>query len=154
MYWQNNGEYLAVQVDRYRKTKKGIYTGFELYRIKEKDIPVEVFELDNKNDNIIAFAWEPRGHRFAIIHGDGPEPDISFYSVRTPDKAGRVSKLRTIKGRQANALFWCPCGRFIVLAGLKGFNGQLEFYNVDDFETMATAEHVMATDVMWDPTGR
>ncbi|KAM0900356.1 hypothetical protein ACQ4PT_020717 [Festuca glaucescens] len=140
MYWQNNGEYLAVQVDRYTKTKKSIYTGFELYRIKEKDIPIEVFELDNKNDKIIAFAWEPRGHRFAIIHGDGPKHDISFYSVRTSDKASRVSKLTTIKGRQANALFWSPAGCFIVLAGLKGLNGQLEFYNLDDlFRFLATA---------------
>jgi translation initiation factor 3 subunit B len=68
MYWQNNGEYLAVQVDRYTKTKKSTYTGFELFRIKERDIPIEVLELENKNDKIIAFAWEPKGHRFAIIH--------------------------------------------------------------------------------------
>ena len=31
---------------------------------------------------------------------------------------------------------------------------QLEFFNVDEFETMATGEHFMATDVEWDPTGR
>nr|GEZ67071.1 eukaryotic translation initiation factor 3 subunit B-like [Tanacetum cinerariifolium] len=36
----------------------------------------------------------------------------------------------------------------------RGFNGQLEFYNVDELETMATAEHFMATDIEWDPTGR
>ncbi|TXG62302.1 hypothetical protein EZV62_013665 [Acer yangbiense] len=109
MYWQSSGDYLAVKV----------------------------LELDNKNDKIIAFAWEPKGHRFAVIHGDS-----------------RVSKLATLKGKQANALFWSPSGRFIVLAGLKGFNGQLEFYNVDELETMATAEHFMATDIEWDPTGR
>ncbi|XP_044985379.1 eukaryotic translation initiation factor 3 subunit B-like [Hordeum vulgare subsp. vulgare] len=155
MYWQNNGEYLAVQVDRYTKTKKSIYTGFELFRIKERDIPIEVFELDNKNDKIIAFAWEPKGHRFAVIHGDGPKPDISFYTMRAVNNnVSRVSKLTTLKGKQANALFWSPAGRFIVLAGLKGFNGQLEFFNVDDLETMATGEHFMATDIMWDPTGR
>ncbi|KAF7075295.1 hypothetical protein CFC21_080075 [Triticum aestivum] len=155
MYWQNNGEYLAVQVDRYTKTKKSIYTGFELFRIKERDIPIEVFELENKNDKIIAFAWEPKGHRFAVIHGDGPKPDISFYTMKAVNNnVSRVSKLTTLKGKQANALFWSPAGRFIVLAGLKGFNGQLEFFNVDDLETMATGEHFMATDIMWDPTGR
>ncbi|GAY44388.1 hypothetical protein CUMW_081790 [Citrus unshiu] len=153
MYWQSSGDYLAVKVDRYTKTKKSTYTGFELFRIKERDIPIEVLELDNKNDKIIAFAWEPKGHRFAVIHGDSPRPDISFYSMRTAQHAGRVSKLTTLKGKQANALFWSPSGRFIVLAGLKGFNGQLEFYNVDELETMATAEHFMATDVEWDPTG-
>uniref|UniRef100_R7WCX8 Eukaryotic translation initiation factor 3 subunit B n=1 Tax=Aegilops tauschii TaxID=37682 RepID=R7WCX8_AEGTA len=155
MYWQNNGEYLAVQVDRYTKTKKSIYTGFELFRIKERDIPIEVFELDNKNDKIIAFAWEPKGHRFAVIHGDGPKPDISFYTMKAVNNnVSRVSKLTTLKGKQANALFWSPAGRFIVLAGMRGFNGQLEFFNVDELETMATGEHFMATDIMWDPTGR
>ncbi|RRT75520.1 hypothetical protein B296_00031154 [Ensete ventricosum] len=154
MYWQNNGEYLAVKVDRYTKTKKSTYTGFELFRIKERDIPIEVLELDNKNDKIVAFAWEPKGHRFAVIHGDGPRPDISFYSMRTTLNTGRVSKLTTLKSKQANALYWSPAGRYIVLAGLKGFNGQLEFYNVDELETMATGEHFMATDIEWDPTGR
>ncbi|KAI3742981.1 hypothetical protein L1987_60682 [Smallanthus sonchifolius] len=150
MYWQSNGEYLVVKVDRYTKTKKSTYTGFELFRIKERDIPIEVFELDNKNDKVISFAWEPKGHRFAVIHGDNPRPDVSFYSV----KGGKVLKLTTLKQKQANALFWSPSGRFIILAGLKGFNGQLEFYNVDELETMATAEHFMATDIEWDPTGR
>ncbi|KAG8391425.1 hypothetical protein BUALT_Bualt01G0186500 [Buddleja alternifolia] len=154
MYWQSNGEYLAVKVDRYTKTKKSTYTGFELFRIKERDIPIEVLELENKNDKIIAFAWEPKGHRFAIIHGDNPRPDVSFYSMRSGTNTGRFSKLTTLKGKQANALFWSPGGRFVILAGLKGFNGQLEFYNVDELETMAQAEHFMATDVEWDPTGR
>lgn len=65
-----------------------------------------------------------------------------------------TSKLTTLKGKQANALFWSPSGHYILLAGLKGFNGQLEFYNVDELETMATTEHFMATDIEWDPTGR
>ncbi|KAI5067602.1 hypothetical protein GOP47_0018130 [Adiantum capillus-veneris] len=154
MYWQSNGDYLAVKVDRYTKTKKSTYTGFELFRIKERDIPIEVLELENKNDKIVAFAWEPKGHRFAIIHGDGPKPDVTFYSMKSPNNVGRVTKLTTLKGKQANALFWSPIGRFIVLAGLKAYNGQLEFYNVDELESMASADHFMATDVDWDPTGR
>ncbi|KAG8377298.1 hypothetical protein BUALT_Bualt08G0014700 [Buddleja alternifolia] len=154
MYWQSNGDYLAVKVDRYKKGKKRTYAGFELFRIKERDIPIEVLELENKNDKIIAFAWEPKGHRFAVIHGDNLRPDVSFYSMRSGTKTGRVSKLTTLKGKQANALFWSPGGQFIILAGLKGLNGQLEFYDVDELQTMAQVEHFMATDVEWDPTGR
>ncbi|MCO5615166.1 hypothetical protein L7F22_069455 [Adiantum nelumboides] len=37
IYWQSIGDYLAVKVDRYTKTKKSTYTGFELFRIKERD---------------------------------------------------------------------------------------------------------------------
>lgn len=154
MYWQSNGDYLAVKVDRYTKTKKSSYTGFELFRIKERDIPIEVLELENKNDKIISFAWEPKGHRFAVIHGDKPRPDVSFYSMRSGNNTSRVSKLATLNSKQANALYWSPAGRFIILAGLKGFNGQLEFYDVDENETVAQVEHFMATEVNWDPTGR
>ncbi|KAE8709180.1 Eukaryotic translation initiation factor 3 subunit B [Hibiscus syriacus] len=154
MYWQNNCEYLAVQADRYTKTKKSTYTGFELLRIKERDIPIEVLELDNKNDKIIAFPWEPNGPRFSVIYGDNPRPDISFYSMRSTHNLGCVAKLTTLKGKQTNSIFWSSGGRFIVFAGLKGFNGQLEFFNVDEIETMATVEHFMATDVEWDSTGR
>ncbi|OEL38672.1 Eukaryotic translation initiation factor 3 subunit B, partial [Dichanthelium oligosanthes] len=86
MYWQNKGEYLAVQVDRYTKSKKTTCTSFELFRIKERDIPIEVLELDNKN--------------------------------------------------------------------AKGFSGKLEFYNVDELETMARGDHFMVSDIIWDSTGR
>ncbi|VVB10278.1 unnamed protein product [Arabis nemorensis] len=137
MYWQSSGEYLAAKVDRYTKTKKSTYSGFEIFRIKERDIPIEVLELDNKNDKIIAFAWEPKGHRFAVIHGDQARPDVSFYPMKTAQNTGRVSKLGTLKAKQANALFWSPTGKYIILAGLKGFNGPLEFFNVDELETMA-----------------
>ncbi|CAI5470059.1 unnamed protein product [Closterium sp. Yama58-4] len=159
MAWQSAGEYLAVKVDRYTKTKKTTYSGFELFRIKERDIPIEVLELENKNDKVIDFAWEPKGHRFAVIHGDGPKPDVSIYTMKPAGAGGaggvvKVAKLATLKGKQANTLCWSPMGRFLVLAGLKGFNGQFEFFNVDELETMGTGEHFMATDVEWDPTGR
>lgn len=70
------------------------------------------------------------------------------------DKLGRVKKLGTLKGKSANQLFWSPQGKNVVLAGLKGLNGQLEFFNVDEFETLASAEHFMCQEVEWDPTGR
>ncbi|KAI3859659.1 hypothetical protein MKX03_031173, partial [Papaver bracteatum] len=58
MYWQGNGEYLAVN---HTKTRKSTCASFEFFRIKERDIPIEVLDLENKNDKIIAFAWEPKG---------------------------------------------------------------------------------------------
>ena len=152
LYWHPQGEYLAAKVDRHTKSKKTIYTGFELFSTKEKDVPMEVLELENKTDKIVAFAWESKGHRFAMIHGDSARPDISFYTMK--DKSGKLKFIQTLKSKPANALYWSPGGRFIVLAGLKGLNGQLEFFDADEMTTMATAEHFMCTDVEWDPTGR
>jgi len=40
-----------------------------------------------------------------------------------------------------------------VLAGLRNLNA-LEFFNVNDMETMANEEHMMCTAVDWDPNGR
>ena len=67
---------------------------------------------------------------------------------------GWVFKLTTLEGKQANALCWTPSGRFIIIAWLNGFNGQLYFYNLDELDTMATEEHFMTTSIEWDPTGR
>lgn len=155
MYWQQSGDYFAVKVDRHTKTKKSTYSGFELFRVKEPDCPMEVLELPDKNQKIIAFAWEPKGHRFAVIHGDGARPDVSFYTMIDKDSAiNKVKLIGTITNKTANHLFWSPQGKVVVLAGLKTMNGQFEFFNVDEMETMASAEHFMATDVEWDPTGR
>ena len=177
MFWHPQGDYLCVKgalnassvsvlplpaltptpfylaVDRFTKTKKTTYTGFELFRVKERECPMEVLELEVKTEKIIAFAWEPQGHRFCIIHGEGARPDVSFYTMR--DGGGsKLKHLATFKGKSANAIFWSPAGRHLVLAGLKGLNGQLEFFSADEMETLATAEHFMCTDVDWDPTGR
>jgi translation initiation factor 3 subunit B len=37
--------------------------------------------LPNKTEKVLSFAWEPKGHRFAIVHGEG-RPNVSFYSMR------------------------------------------------------------------------
>lgn len=153
MHWHPQGDYLCVRVDRFTKTKKTTYTGFELFRLKEKDYPMEVLELENKTEKIIAFAFEPNGHRFCIIHGEGARPDVSFYTMRA-DGGSKLKHLITLKSKSANAIFWSPQGRHLILAGLKGLNGQLEFFSADEMETLATAEHFMCTDVDWDPTGR
>ena len=42
LYWHPQGDYLAVQVDRFTKTRKSTFTAFELFSVKEKDIPMEV----------------------------------------------------------------------------------------------------------------
>ena len=41
MFWHPQGDYLAVKVDRYTKTRKSTYTSFELFSVKLRDIPME-----------------------------------------------------------------------------------------------------------------
>ena len=63
MFWQQSGDYFAVKVDRLTKTKKSTYSGFELFRLREPNCPMDVLELPDKTEKIVAFAWEPKGHR-------------------------------------------------------------------------------------------
>ena len=153
LHWHPDGTYLATQVARFTKTKKSTYNGFEFFRVKERDIPMEVLELPNKTQKIVSFAWEPKGHRFAVVHGDGARPDVSFYTMQDA-KSRQAKHLGTLHGRPVTSLHWSPQGKFIIIAGLKGLNGQLEFFNVDEMDTMAINEHFMCTNVDWDPTGR
>jgi len=138
----------VVKIDK-KLGKKTTYTSFELYRMREKDIPTESLEI---KEAVVAFAWEPKGHRFAIIHGTGARHDVSFYTMQ--GQASKHALLRTLEKRQANHLFWSPKGGYIVLAGFGTMGGVLEFYNVQDMESMRTDQHLMITDLAWDNTGR
>lgn len=53
--------------------------------------------------------------------------------------------------KPVNQFYWSPQGGFIVFVGLNGF---LEFYNVNDLESMTIEEHLNSSSIEWDPTGR
>jgi translation initiation factor 3 subunit B len=57
MHWQSAGKYLSVKIDRHTKNKKKTFVNFELFRVFEKDIPIENLEL---KDPVHAFSWEVR----------------------------------------------------------------------------------------------
>jgi len=148
IHWQSGGEYLAVKMTR-RQTKVQKSDNIHLFRVfeKRKSIPVEVVEVGSQ---IFAMAWEPNNKRLAVAHGEAIRPSVSFYQV-TPSK---VKLLETLDSRPVNRFFWSPRGGIIILAGLGSFNGQLEFYDVDNSETLTVFEHFMCTEVLWDPSGR
>ncbi|XP_065199069.1 eukaryotic translation initiation factor 3 subunit B-like [Sycon ciliatum] len=148
--WHGQGDYLAVKVDRFiNNRKKATVANFEVFRMREKQIPVEKLEL---KDTVQGFAWEPHGTKFAIIH----EPQaahgvsVSFYEMA----ADKLKHIKTLEKKPVSHIFWSPQGQFVVLAGLKQSNGVFEFYDTSDMTLMNVTEHLMATDVEWDPTGR
>ncbi|KAI5723588.1 hypothetical protein M8J76_008431 [Diaphorina citri] len=155
IHWQKSGDYLCVKVDRYSKVKKekgevkysSMYYNFEIFHMREKNIPVDSVEIKEPTH---AFAWEPVGDKFAVIHGEPSNTSVSFYGVKTGQAP---TLLRRLERKSANHLFWSPMGTHIVLAELRD-TGSLEFVDTGDFSVMNAAEHHQATDVEWDPTGR
>lgn len=177
LHWQSDAAYLCVKVDRHSKSKKSQVTTLEIFRVKEKGVPVEV--LDTIKDTVINFAWEPKGDRFVTIttsepvgaSATPPKTSVSFY---TPEKAkgqavGNFKHLRTLEKKNSNAIYWSPKGRFVVIATVHSQQAsELEFFDLDfegekpesdkdltaNLQLMNTAEHYGVTDVEWDPSGR
>lgn len=174
MVWQSAGDYLSVKVTRHTKSKKTLYNNMELFRINDPGIPVEMLDI---KDAVMAFAWEPNGSRFAMIHAENPSStkvDVSFYDMmkkvdpslstnkknkKTSNNAVQIlpelNKCNTLEGRQCNCLFWSPVGNMIVMAGLgDSASGTLEFYDASTDTLLATKDHYRANTVLWDPSGR
>jgi len=122
LYWHPDGTYLCVKVLRHTKSKKTLFASFELFRVDEPLVPVEMLEM--KEHHVIAFAWEPNGgHRFCVVHTASEthtRPDVSFYAMESADgKKKEVHKVWTLEKRPCNAVFWSPAGDGrLVLAGL------------------------------------
>jgi translation initiation factor 3 subunit B len=177
LHWQSEGRYVCIKVDRHSKSKKSQATNLEIFRIGEKNIPVEV--IDSIKDTVINFAWEPKGDRFVLLTtGDVPggpagvpKTAVSFFA---PEKnkgpgIGNFKHVRTLDKKSSNSLYWSPKGRFVVVGTTHNQQSfELEFWDVDfegekeekdkdlacNLQMMGTAEHYGITDADWDPTGR
>ena len=177
LHWQSNSDFLCVKVDRHSKSKKSLATNLEIFRIREKGVPVEV--VDAIKDTVINFAWEPKGDRFVLITaGEVPAgaavPPKTAVSFFCPEKAkgnavGNFKLIRTIDKKNNNAIHWSPAGRFVLVATvLSQQSFDLDFYDFDfegekdekerdltaNLQLMATADHYGITDIEWDPSGR
>jgi len=154
MTWHDQGHFLCIKVDKHSKSKKTLNSVFELFRLRDKEVPIEVCEF-SKDASILAFSWEPKGIRFAVIHSEAGtgRTDVSFYTMGSKYN-GKVSLLKTLEKKSCNTLFWSPAGALILLANLKGTAGQLEWVDVNVLQTIGEAEHFMCSDIAWDPTGR
>lgn len=174
MVFQLSGDYLSVKVTRHTKSKKTLYNNIELFRMNEPGIPVEMLDI---KDAVMAFAWEPKGSRFAMIHAENPtstKTSVSYYNMmkkvddsvknkkkkkvgkaKGPEEVAELNKIVTLEGKQSNCLFWSPAGNVVLMASLGDTaSGTLEFYDIDNQILLATKDHYRANQVLWDPSGR
>ena len=155
--WHPQGDYLGVIVEQWTRSHKSTTTHFELFSLRERDVPIDMLELPNKAEKAHALAWEPNGQRFAILHGEGARLSVSLYAMRADPRLGTRGAvlLKTLTNKACSTLAWSPAGRFLVLAGTKQTqNGLLEFWDVEEEALLSAGEHYMCTEVHWDPTGR
>jgi len=176
LHWQSQGAYICVKVDRHSKSKKTLATNLEIFRVKEKGVPVEVVE--SIKDPVINFAWEPNGDRFVLITAGeavagsnvAPKTAVSFFCPeKIPRATGNFKLIRTIEKKNSNGIYWSPKGRFVVVATVSvQQHFDMDFWDLDyegekpesekdlsaNLMLMNTQEHYGLTDIDWDPTGR
>lgn len=153
MYWHDDGHFLCVQVTRFTKSKKRTFTNFEIFRMRDVNIPVETLRVD---EQIRHFAFEKNGVRFGVVHGDtASKSNVSFYTLDSVTNGAKVDLVHVHQDRPCDTLYWSPLGNYVVLAGQQSpHNGMLEFYDVSEAMSYAVHEHFMCTDIKWDPSGR
>lgn len=179
MTWHPDGTYLSVHAGvltkaQARKKKKDLAaaeksdelilarhvaktnsTSVEIFRMSERGVPVEQLVIE---EPVQCLTWEPTGHRFAVLHGNGPlRFSLSVYTTRSKGTAGAqwaIEKLLQVDSLQADWMSFSPAGGVLLLMGRDKAGGTLEWYDVDSQTTFARAEHMQATHAEWDPSGR
>mmetsp|Transcript_36181 Transcript_36181/g.84827 ORF Transcript_36181/g.84827 Transcript_36181/m.84827 type:complete len:709 (-) Transcript_36181:75-2201(-) len=152
MHWQSEGDYLCLIVTKLSKAKKKGATNIEIFRMREKNIPVEGVEV---KETVKGFYWETKGSRFAVLLTDesGHHPKLAFYALEKQ----KLECIYTfdLPSNSFNAMFWAPEGQYFVCAAL-GHGDLLWGALMQDnkFEVLHKDEHFMLTNVEWDPSSR
>jgi translation initiation factor 3 subunit B len=182
LHWQSDSAFVCVKVDRHSKSKKSMATNLEIFRVREKGVPVEV--VDGLQGTVINFAWEPKGDRFVLITAGEvvagtAVPAKTAVSFFCPEKAkgkeiGNFRLIRTVDKKNNNAIHWSPIGRFVVVATvLNQQSFDLDFYDFDfegektdggkdgagkeltaNLQLLGSQDHYGVTDMEWSPCGR
>ncbi|OQV21963.1 Eukaryotic translation initiation factor 3 subunit B [Hypsibius exemplaris] len=161
-YWQKNGEYMAVKVNRYKHIKRGkgpnapveyagLYYNLEIFVLTtKKEVPVESVEI---RDPIIDIAWEPNGNKLVVLTVAESVTSVSFYSGRLDHKFELIKKIPL--RHKVDRISWSPMGQFVVLhTSASSSVGYLVFIDTADLSILADVEHFVLSEVQWDPTGR
>jgi len=152
IHWQSEGDYLCLLVTKLSKTKKKGATNMEIFRIREKNIPVDIMEI---RDTVRGFYWETKGNRFSVLTTDdvGHHPRLLIYQLGK-EKCENVCAF-DLPSNSFNNFFWAPEGQYFVCAATG--HGDLLFGGVtadNKLEILHKDEHFMLTDVSWDPSSR
>eukprot|EP00435_Cladocopium_sp_Y103_P015544 s4125_g3.t2 len=148
MHWQSEGDYLCLINTKLSKTKKKGATNLEIFRIREKNIPVDIVEV---KDSVRGFHWETKGHRFSLLTSD----ESQHKTALTGKEKCEALSFFDLPSNSYNNFFWAPEGQYFVCAAVG--HGDLLFGGMtsdNKLEILHKDEHFMLTDVQWDPSSR
>jgi translation initiation factor 3 subunit B len=154
MYWQSEGDYLCLLVKKLTKTKKTTSTNLEIFRMRQRGIPVDSVTI---SDTVRGFFWECKGNRFAVITADeaGLKPKLLVYALQK-EKVEEICNF-DLPSNSFDSIFWAPDGQYFVVAACSGSGGDLLFCGLtadNRLEILYKDEHYMLNCLQWDPSSR
>lgn len=162
MNWQHKGAFLALRTVITRKKGKKSkmeMTQIEIFRLKEKSIPVDTVNVEGATVQDLHWEKGPVGSRFATVEvEDFPQQKrmINFYQVPVKSSQRDTDLVATLPvTNNVNLFAWSPAGQFFVAASKS--DGAILFGCLNDhnkIEIFSKDEHEYVTDLMYDPSGR
>lgn len=182
--WNESGKYLCCNVTRHTKSKKSFFSNLQIFKLTEKDLPVDKIEL---TDLILNFKWEPKSNKFITIskidkgeinNQSNIATSSSINTITIFDieevKVNNNSSLKkwvplTNFSDSLNDIIWSPNGRFVILTSLNENLSKLKFYDVEfdgekskeqnkkvssNLKLLKTNEFAGLTDIQWESSGR
>ncbi|SBS92928.1 eukaryotic translation initiation factor 3 subunit B, putative (EIF3B), partial [Plasmodium ovale curtisi] len=161
IHWQSKGDYLCLKttiVKKIGKKGKKEHTQLEIFRMREKNIPVDNIQIEGVKTK--QFHWEEsNSNRFALIVRDEAtsRQQIRFYKILNKGTTRNVKWTSTFDiNNQMNFMKWSPQGTFFILASLLS-EGMLYFCFLnsnDEVEVIHKDEHLLVNSVAWSNCGR
>ena len=157
--WQSDGDFVSFQVNRFSKTKTNMFTSLEIFRVRQKNFPVDVVNFGaEQNELLKGVYWQPSGDKFITHHNIEFKSILALYTVNHVENGLEVIKeLARVERKQVSFIYWSPRGDFLVMAGFESSTALLEFWQCSpagELVLVGTREHVYATEVAWEPAGR
>ncbi|VWU48824.1 eukaryotic translation initiation factor 3 subunit B, putative [Hepatocystis sp. ex Piliocolobus tephrosceles] len=161
IYWHGKGDYLCLKTTISKKVSKKIkkeHTQLEIFRIREKNIPVDNLQIEGVQAK--QFHWEESiSNRFALIVRDDAtnKQQIRFYQISNKGTTRDVKWVTTFNiNNQMNFMKWSPQGTYFILASIVS-DGLLYFCslnNNNEVEVIHKDEHPLVRSISWSNCGR
>ena len=134
-----DNKYILVNAINDNTSNKSYYGQSNLYYYDLKTMKFTKFNLPE--GPIHDFCWLPNGENFIIIAGHLPSK-TSFY-----DKNG--SYIKEIVVGKFNNIKISPDSRILALCGFGSLNGDIEFYNLNNFELIGKTNFFCCVNFEW-----
>ena len=162
--WHPQDMFLALLVDRWNKTKRTSSVNFEIFRLQERDIPVDNVECP-QGQSLIHFAWEPsvhkpskQSHKFATIVRDDASGTchLVFWEDKKDPKqpVRQFTAVARFEHKFIDRIYWSPKGTFLLACNITtNSNGNFELWDSSEMCLVASMEHEQLSQVQWSFNG-